>query len=192
MAETQNFFDNPMKGSAGSNAWGAAGGALVGALVGESGIFGGGNKGNSVTPDQLATAINGLQGNIQRDQLQGGIGSIETAIAGLKGNFGQDLGILGAALGAGIAGVKDAVVAASSQNALSLCGLGNSVSQGFAQTNFNIQAQGAASRELALQQALDAERARATELRIELSEHKNASQHATTQILLNQVIKAQG
>lgn len=162
---TKNFFETP---SNGNTAWGAAGGALVGALVGEGGLLGG-NK-NAVTPDQLGTAINGLQGNLQRDQLQ------------------EQIGNSTAALGLDIGSVKDAITSAASSNALGLCGLGNSIAQGFAATNFNIQDQASKGRELALQQALDAERSRATELRIQLSEAHNNAQHATTQVLVQQLV----
>lgn len=179
---TKNFFENPNSGSpAAASGWSAAGGALVGSLLGENGVLGGGNKNQSVTPDQLGTAINGLRSSMNTDSLEAHLDRIGDKI----GSTTADSTV---ALGLGIAGVKDAITAGNSQNALSLCSLGNSIAQGFAQTNFNIQAQGAASRELALQQALDTERARATELRIALSEHKNQAGHATTQVLLNQVI----
>lgn len=176
MSSTQNFFDNPMNGNGNANSgWGPALGAFLGAAVGDGGLFGGnGNNkgGNAVTPDQLGTAINGLAGNIQRDQLQ------------------ESIGHLGAGNAIGFGAVKDAVVAAAGQNALALCNLGHSVTAGFAATNANIIAQGAASRELALQQALDAERARATDLRIQLSEAHNNASHTATQVMIQNLASA--
>jgi len=170
--------------SNGSNAgWGAGVGGLIGAAIGNGGAGGilGGNREPAVTPDQLGTALNGVTSRMDHDAIQSHLGRIQGQIAGST----ADSTI---ALGVGIGGVKDAVVASSSQNALSLCGLGNAISQGFAQTNFNIQAQGAASQLQAVQLALDAERARATELRIALSEQRNHAGHTATQVLLNQVV----
>ena len=92
----------------------------------------------------------------------------------------------------GIAGVKDAVVNSSAQNQLALCGIGHNMTAGFASVNNTILLQGAQSRELALQQALDAERSRATELRIALSEAKNSAGHTATQVLLQQVVNNGG
>ncbi len=174
MADTANFFDGAQgSGStAGGVGLGAGVGGLIGAALGNGGLFGNNNREPAVTPDQLGTAMNNLQNQINTDQLEDRVS--DSAIA----------------LGAGIAGVKDAVNHASSHNALALCGLGHSVQAGFASVNQSILMQGAQSRELALQQALDAERARATELRIALSEHKNQAGHNATQVLLNQVINA--
>lgn len=153
------------------SAWGPLAAGVAGLLLGENGVFGrGSNGGNAVTPDQLGIALNQMQGNMQRDNIQGQISHSS------------------AHLGMGLAGVKEAVAAGSAQNALSLCGLGNSVTQGFAATNFNIQHQASQGRELALQQALDVERQRATELRIQLSEAANNAQHATTQVLVQQLV----
>jgi len=161
-----------------TSAWGPLAAGVAGLLLGENGIFGGGrgNNGQSgaVTPDQMNNSLNQLAAGFQREQTQG-------MIAGL-----------GAGNAIGFGTVKDAVTDAASANALALCGLSGTISQGFAATNFNIQDQASKGRELALQQALDAERSRATELRIQLSEAHNNAQHATTQVLLNQVIVGKG
>ena len=176
----------------GQSVWGPAAGAFFGAAFGENGFFGnGGNKGGAgVTTEQLSNGLNQLQGQLQRDGLEQGLAKISGEICGLGNSIGKDIGIATTGLALGIAGVKDAVVNASAQNALSLCNLGHSMQSGFAATNQAIVMQGAASRELALQQALDSERAKATEYRIALSESKNAAQHSATQVLLNQVVNA--
>lgn len=183
MAETTNFFDNPMSG--GNAGWGAGVGGLIGAAIGNGGLFGGNrNVGEpAVTPDQLGNAINNLQSNINTEALQGRLSDIQGQIS--NSTAAATLSTLGA-----ISGLKDSVQHADTHNQLALCGLGHNVTAGFAATNFNIQAQAAQSRELALQQALDAERARATELRIALSEQKNQASHTATQVMLQQVISA--
>lgn len=113
----------------------------------------GGNK-NAVTPDQLDARFNSLQGQISTDAVQ-----------------------------AQIAGLKDAVVHGNAHINLALCGLGHSMTQGFASVNQTILLEGAKGRELALQEALSAERARTAAL------HNDAG-HKATQVLLNQVINA--
>lgn len=188
--ETKNFFEQPAQNTnAGTNAgWGAGVGGLIGAAIGNGGaggLFGGGNREQAVTPDQLGTAINGLQGQMNNDALQAHLGRVQGQIA----SSSADTAI---ALGAGIAGVKDAVVNSSAQNQLALCGIGHNMTAGFASVNNTILLQGAQSRELALQQALDAERSRATELRIALSEAKNSAGHTATQVLLQQVVNNGG
>lgn len=180
---TQNFFDNPAPSVSG-NGWSAGIGGLIGAAIGNGGgLFGGGN--DRPTIDQLDARFNGLQAQLGKESLEAQVGRLGETV----NRTSADSTI---ALGAGIAGVKDAINHASQHNALALCNLGHSVESGFAGVNQNILLQGAASRELALQQALDAERARATELRIALSEHKNQAGHQSTQVLLNQVIAASG
>lgn len=179
-------MDNTQNGT--NSGWGAGVGGLIGAAIGNGGSGGGlfgGNREQSVTPDQLGTAINGLRDQINTDAIESQIGRVQHEIGSTSAHSTL-------ALGAGIASVKDAVVNSSAQNQLALCGLGHSVQSGFAGVTNTILMQGAASRELALQQALDAERVRATELRIALSEHKNQAGHASTQVLLNQVIAAKG
>lgn len=165
----------------GQSVWGPAAGAFFGAAFGEGGFLNGGKNGSApaVTPDQLGTALGQLQGSLQREGLTASINGVS-----------KDIGLAAGGLAIGITGVKDAVTNAASQNALSLCSLSGAMTQGFAATNFNIQEQASKGRELALQQALDAERNRATELRIQLSEAHNNAQHSTTQVLLNQVINA--
>ena len=181
MSDTQNFFDSPSHSS--GSGWGAGVGGLIGAAIGSNGGLFGNNREQTATLDQVDSRFNSLQGQMAADSLQAQIGRLQAEV----GRTSADSTI---ALGAGIAAVKDAVVDASSTNALSLCNLGHGVQSGFASVNQNILLQGAASRELALQQALDAERARATELRIALSESKNQAGHTATQVLLSQVINA--
>lgn len=182
MSDTSNFFANPMAG--GNAGWGAGVGGLIGAAIGNGGLFGGnGGREPSVTPDQLQASLNSLQAANNTDALQEQIGDVRSQIA--ESSTDQTF-----ALGAAISGVKDAVTHASSHNQLALCALGHSVQTGFASVNQAILMQGAASRELALQQALDVERARATELRISLGEAKNAASHTSTQVLLQQIISA--
>lgn len=156
----------------GQSVWGPAAGAFFGAAFGEGGFLngGGGNKTPGVTPDQLGVALSNLSGQFQRDQLQ------------------EQIGNSTAALGLGLASVKDAVTGAASQNALSLCGLGNAIAQGFAATNFNIQSEGAANRQLVLEQSNLALRDQLVEARVRLTEAHNAAGHASTQVLVNQVL----
>lgn len=164
---------NTMSDTKTDSAWGPLAAGVAGLLLGENGVLGKGNGGSNVpgvTPDQLGVALNNLQGSFQREQTQG-------MIAGL-----------GAGNAIGFGAVKDAVTSASAANALGQCNLGHGMSAGFAAVNQTIVSTSAASRELALQQALDAERTRATELRIELSEHKNQAGHASTQVLVQQLV----
>lgn len=165
-----------------NSAWGPLAAGVAGLLLGENGIFGNGRNGGSapaVTPDQLGTALGSLQGSLQRDGLAQSINGVS-----------KDIGLAAGGLAIGITGVKDAVTGAAAQNALSLCGLTNTVTQGNANIISAIQSGFASSERLALQQALDAERSRATELRIALSESHNNASHTATQVLLQQVINA--
>lgn len=157
-----------------NSAWGPLAAGVAGLLLGENGIFGknGNSGGGAVTPDQLGVALGNLQGTSQRERLS------------------DQINLLGAGNAIGHASIKDAVTGAAAQNALALCGLGNTVTQGNAAIVSTVQAGFASSERLALQQALDAERVRATELRIQLSEAHNNAQHSTTQVLLQQVINA--
>lgn len=169
--------------------WGPAAGAFFGAAFGENGFFGNGNRGGAgVTTEQLTNGLNQLQGQLQRDGIEQGLSKISSEICHSTNHIGKDIGIAATGLGLGIAGVKDAVVASSAQNALSLCNLGHNMSAGFAGLTSTVQSGFASAERLALQQALDAERARATELRIGLSEERNRAGHTQTQVLLNQVI----
>lgn len=150
--------------NSGGKGWEAGFGGLIGAALGESGFLGGNKPAGGDAPasmDQVQASFNALRG--------------ENQVAGL---------------GAQIAGVKDAIAVSAGANQLAHCGLGHSITAGFASVNQNILAQTNELKSLALQQALDAERARATELRIELSEHKNASGHAQTQVLVQQLVNA--
>lgn len=179
MTDTKNFFENPQSGTG----WGAGVGGFIGAaLAGGSGggIFG---NNNSVTPDQLQATVNNLQGQMSTDAIQGHLSGIQSQIS-------DSTAASTAALGSAINGVKDAVVGSSAATQLSLCSLGHNMQAGFAAVNQAILLQGAASRELALQQALDAERARATELRIGMSELKNQSGHTATQVMIQNLAKA--
>lgn len=188
MSETKNYFDT--SGGGHNSAWGPAAGAFLGALFGENGFGVGNNRQPSVTPDQLGTAINGLQGSLQRDQLQESVGDVSSQIAGLGGKISHSIHHATDDINCSISGVKDAIAAGNSANALAMCNLGHNISQGFSTVNQNIIAQGAQARELALQQALDAERARATELRIAQTELKNQAGHQATQVLLQQVVNS--
>lgn len=180
MTDTKNFFENPHSGGTG---WGAGVGGFIGAALaggGNGGLFG---NNNAVTPDQLQATVNNLQGQMSTDAIQG-------QLSGIQGQICDSAAGSTAVLGAAIGGVKDAVVNSSADTQLALCNLGHNMQAGFAAVNQSILLQGAASRELALQQALDAERARATELRIGMSEMKNQSGHTATQVLLQQVVNS--
>lgn len=182
MSEVRNVFE-PGFGTGGAVGSRGLGELLIGGIAGYAAGNGGfgGNGGGRPTIDQLDARFNSLQNQMSTDALEGQIGRLNDTVT----RSTADSTI---ALGAGIAGVKDAVNSSSVQNQLALCNLGHSVQAGFAGVNQSILLQGAASRELALQQALDAERARATELRIALSEHKNQSGHAATQVLVQQLV----
>lgn len=169
MSETKTFFENPMVGNSG---WGAGVGGLIGAAIGSNGGFLGGNREPAVTPDQLQATVNGLQGQMSTDALQAQLGRIQGQIAGTAADSTISLG-------AAITSVKDAVVCGTAQTNLALCNLGHTVQSGFADMSKTF-----------LQQALDSERARATELRIALSEQKNSAGHTATQVLLSQVVNS--
>lgn len=171
MSEVRNVFE-PGFGTGGTNAgWGAGIGGLIGAAIGNGGFGGFGNNREQVaTLDQVDSRFNSLQGQLAADSLRAQNATSTAALAGE------------------IAGVKDAVTHGGAHNQLAMAGLGYSVQSGFASVNQSILLQGAASRELALQQALDAERARATELRIALSETKNQAGHTATQVLVQQLV----
>lgn len=194
MSETKNFFENPMGGN-GSNWAGPTAGAFIGSMFGNGGFGGfGANRGNTdpaVTPDQLQTALNGLQGQIQGDALQASIAGLSAEVAGIK--CGVDGAVAGAvgALGGAIGGVKDAVVSSHNQTQLSLCNLGHNMTQGFASVNQTIVSQVAGLREQALQQELDNARAKATDLRIELGERKASDLHRDTQISITNQVNSQ-
>ena len=165
-----------------TSAWGPLAAGVAGLLLGENGVFGkGSNSAPAVTPDQLGTALGNLQGSFQRDNLGQSINGIS-----------KDIGLAAGGLAIGITGVKDAVTGAAAQNALSLCGINNAITQGNASVISAIQTGFASSERLALQQALDAERSRATELRIALSESHNQASHTATQVLLQQVVLGKG
>lgn len=184
MAETQNIFEGSGSSSGTSAGWGAGIGGLIGAAIGNGNLFGNNNT-NAVTPDQLQTTVNNLQNQMSTEAVQAHLGRVQSQIA----TSSADTNI---ALGTAINGVKDAVISSNAQTQLTLCTLGHNLQAGLADVNKTILLQAAAVREQSLTQALDAERARATELRIALSEHKNASGHQTTQVLLNQVLNAGG
>lgn len=163
--------------------WEAGIGAALGALVGESGVFGGGNRAGGDSPasvDQVQASFNALRDENQNAGISHQINHLAGAIGGVKES-----------VNCSISGVKDAVISGSQAAALAHCNLGNQMAQGFASVNTSMATHFGDLKTQMLQQALDAERARATELRIELSEHRNQAGHASTQVLLNQVI-AQG
>lgn len=166
MSENHNFF-----GSAGV-------GGFLGAAIADGGLFNG-NR-NALTADQFMAGMNNMQNQNSTDALQSQMNGISTQIC-------ESTGAITSAVTNSGASVKDAVVNASALNQLALCELGHKTQAGFAQIEKTILLQSAEAQKLAIQQALDAERARSTELRIELSEHKNATGHQHTQFLIQQV-----
>lgn len=168
-APTANFFDNPMSGGSSNGGWLPAVVAGVAGYAAGNGGFGG-NGGGRPTIDQLDARFNGLQGQMAAEALREQGTASTNAITGA------------------ISGVKDAVTHGDAHTNLALCGLGHNMQAGFAAVNSTILSTAASAERLALQQALDAERARATELRIALSEHKNQSGHAATQVLVQQLV----
>lgn len=187
MAETNQFFENPMRNGSNGNGWTDAIGAFLGAAVGTGGLFGNnGNKGgdapvivqpSGVSTEQLNTALGNLQGQLQRDQMERSIGDLGSKIEGVKCSVEHS-----------ICDVKDAIRESSAANALAVCNLGHNMSAGFSSVNQSIANEGAKTREMLLQQELDRARSHATELRIELSENRAAASHRETQVLVNQVI----
>lgn len=153
-----NFFET--SGNGGNT---LAAGAL-GYVLGNGGLggLGGGGANGAITLNQIDDRFNGLQTQMSTNSLR---------------EQGADTAI---ALGAGIAGVKDAVNHASSHNQLALCGLGHSVQAGFANLNQTILLQGAAGRELTLSENL-------AQTRAALAAAHNDAGHRATQVLLNQI-----
>lgn len=181
---SDNFYQNPMAGG-GITTGGALGAGALGYILGNGGLggIGGGNRDVATTAQLTA-----LGAQIQADQTAASINDVKAAVANSAAGIEASIGASTVANVSATNGVKDAVNHNAAHVNLALCGLGHNMQAGFASVNQSILMQGAASRELALQQALDAERARATELRIALSEQKNQAGHTATQVLLNQVI----
>ena len=165
----------------GGTGLGALVGGAIGAGIGDNGLFGG-NR-NTLTTDQFLTGLNNMQNQGDNDAIRG-------QLSGIASQMCESTSDITAAVTGGSASVKDSINQASTINQLALCNLGHGMQAGFAAVNQNITIQGYESRLQATQQQLDAERARATELRIALSEHKNASGHNATQVLLQQVVNA--
>lgn len=186
---TKNFFENPMGN--GGTGLSAGVGALVGAALGNgNGLFGGGNNRETATLDQVDSRFNALQGQLAAGQVEDRIAGVTAAVNSSSSHLGLAVGGATAALSAELGSIKDALNCNNSALQLALCGIGHNITAGNAAVVSQIQAGFASSERLALQQALDAERSRATELRIELSETRNQAGHTATQVLLNQVISA--
>lgn len=173
MTATTNFFDNPMaNGNAG---WGAGVGGLIGAAIGSNGGILGGNREPAVTPDQLQASLNNLQGSMNTDALQAQLGHLTETI-------GRTAGDSTIALGAAIAGVKDAVTCGQAQTNLALCGLGHSMQAGFASVNQTILLESAKGRELQLTDAL-------AQARADLAAAHNQAGHTATQVMIQNMGK---
>lgn len=185
---TKNFFENPMGN--GSTGLSAGVGGLIGAALGQgNGLFGGNNR-ETATLDQVDSRFNALQSQLAADQVEDRIAGVTSAVNSLGSHLGLAVGGSTAAISAELGSIKDALNCNNSALQLALCGIGHNITAGNAAVVSQIQAGFASSERLALQQALDAERSRATELRIELSETRNQAGHTATQVLLNQVISA--
>ena len=169
MSENHNFF-----GSAGV-------GGFLGAAIGDGNLLGG-NR-NTLTTDQFLAGMSNAQNQNSTD-------AIQAQLNGISGQICSSTGDITAAVTGTGAGIKDAVNGASALNQLALCELGHKMAAGFASVNQNIITQGYESRLLATQQQLNEQIARATELRVELTEHKNQAGHNATQVLLQQVVNA--
>lgn len=182
MSDTQNVT---MPGQGTGNLWSAAGGALVGSLIGNNGILGGGGGSggvsNAVSLEQMQGALNNLQGQMNTDAVQGHLGRIQDQICDSSANTNHNISH-------SVGSVKDAVVSSGAATQLALCNLGHNMQAGFAQLQNSIVVQGYESRLLATQQQLDNERAKATEYRIELTEHKNNTGHQATQFMVQQAL----
>lgn len=173
MHPTQNFFDNPNGGNAG---WGAGVGGLIGAALGSgNGLFGGGNR-ETATLDQVDSRFNSLQGQMSADALQAQLGR-------LQGEVGRTSADSTIALGAAIAGVKDAINCNQAQTNLALCGLGHSMQAGFASVNQTILMEAAKGRELTLSENL-------AQARAALATAHSDAQHTATQVLIQNLVKA--
>lgn len=169
MSGTKNFFETPNH----STGWGAAGGALVGALAGSNGFLGG-NREQAVTPDQMAAAIAGLQRQINTDSIQGSLADIRAEIKDSSCDITKDLGCE-------ISGVKDAVTSGNAALNLALCNLSHGVQAGFASVNQTILLESAKGRELTLAENL-------AQARADLAAAHNQAGHTATQTMLQQVV----
>lgn len=170
MSETKNFFGTDGNGS--NAGWGAGVGGLIGAAIGNGGGLFGGNNRETATLDQVDSRFNALQGQLNANQVEDRISDVTQAVGGSA-----------AALGLGLAGVKDAIIAGNAQTQLALCGLGHSMQAGFASVNQTTLLESARTRELAQQTEIN------RLLALTAQQHSDAG-HARTQVLLNQVIAA--
>lgn len=171
MSDNQpNIFTGNSGGGWGP-ALGAAGGAIVGEILGLNG-----NRNNSatatpgVTPDQMQSALSSLETRIQDSNLA-------AAVGGIKPGVDATVAAAVAALGGQIAGVKDTVVAGQQATALELCKIGHMVTTEGAATRAEIQRVESATiaRELAASQA-------------RVAELQSAAHHTATQ---NIIVNAQ-
>lgn len=171
---TKNFFENPNSGTG----WGAGVGGFIGAaLAGGNGLgFGGNNREPAVTPDQMSSAIAGLQRQINTDAIQGSLGDIRADIKDAACDTTKNLGCE-------ISGVKDAVVNGNTALNLALCNLGHNVQAGFASVNQTILLEGAKTRELTLAENL-------AQARAQLAAMHNQVGHTATQTMIQQVINS--
>lgn len=173
MHETKNFFENPM----GGNGWSAGLGGLIGAAIGgNTGLFGGRNNNDAVTPDQMSAAIAGLQRQINNDAVQESLGNIRAEIKGASCEVSKDLGCQ-------ISGVKDAITSGNAALNLALCNLSHGMQSGFASVNQTILLESAKTRELTLAENL-------AQARAELAKAHNDAGHTATQVLLQQVVNS--
>lgn len=173
MSETKNFFGTEGNNSGSNAGWGAGVGGLIGAAIGNGGggLFGGNNR-ETATLDQVDSRFNALQGQLNANQVEDRITDVTQAVGGST-----------AALGLGLASVKDAIINGNAQTQLALCGLGHSMQAGFASVNQTTLLEGARTRELAQQTEIN------RLLALTAQQHSDAG-HSRTQVLLNQVISA--
>lgn len=183
--ELLQLFGN--SGGGGGSAMGAGlGGLLIGALLGNGGLFGNRGNGNgepAVTPDQLQASINGLQGQISTDAVQAALAQLGISVSNVGGDVKEATGDLATALGCAISGVKDAVVSGQAQTNLALCGLGHNMQAGFASVNQTILMEAAKGRELTLSENL-------AQARVALATAHSDAKHTATQVMIQNLVKA--
>lgn len=171
------------------------GGAIGGALGagGLGGLFGGGaNRGNAVTPDQLQASLSALQGQVQRDQLLEQIGNVNNNVTSVKDTIGTEVGNSTRDITGSIARLNDNVTAGNAATQMALCNLGHNMTHGFSNLGQTVTAGFAGVREQALEQSLQQERQRATDLRIELSENRARALQSETHTVIQNTINAGG
>lgn len=140
-------------------------GAAIGAVLANGGF--GGLGGNNSVMGQIDDRFTSLQGQMATNSLR---------------EQGADSTI---ALGVGIAGVKDAIIASNGQTQLALCGIGHAITSGNAAVIQAVNDQGNRTRELALQ----TENAR---LLAQVAQQHNDAGHARTQVMVQALASAGG